>query len=229
MEKHSDVVVEAYHHDKKYCNILDVFNDSTLNFPERSSLASLVKEPSDKPTPDPPPLQCSPPPFPISKFTKFKVQNPYDFDFELEKGKECISMQSLNSPTVPVFLGYCYFCDCPKHSQNYCPLRFCQICSLYGHSARVCPKNSAHGNDNWRRSTKHSSNPFKFWKKSHHKYNNTKIPFGSTWKHSKPNVSNLQDWRKRADHIKMIQFDFNTDELSPTSSSILYGVLLDTE
>jgi hypothetical protein len=227
MEKHSDMMVVAYHQDKKYGNILQFLNDSTFNFPEKLSPSSVVKE-TDKPTSDPYPPQSSPPPLPISKFTKFKFQNPYDFDFELEKGKECISMQSLNSTAVPVFLGYCYFCDCPKHSQNYCPLRFCQFCSLYGHSARVCPKNSAHGNDNWRRSTKHSSNPFKFWKKTH-KYNNTKIPFGSTWKHNKPNVSNLQDWRKRADHIKMIQFDFNTEESSPSSSSMLYGVLLDTE
>ena len=150
MEKHSDVVVGTYHHDKKYSNILELLNDSTFNFPERSSPLSIVhpdKSASDVPQSPP---QRSPPPLPISKFTRLKTQRPYDFDFELEKGQECISMQNLKLTTVPVFLGYCYFCDCPKHSQNFCPLRFCQICSLYGHSARVCPKNSAHGNENWR-------------------------------------------------------------------------------
>ena len=227
MEKHSDVVV-CCHHDNKYCNIFELLNDSTLNSPERSSPSS--PNPSDKFLTDAPqsPPQCSPPPLPISKFTKFNVQKPYDFDFELEKGKECTSIPNPTATSIPVFLGYCYFCDCPKHSQNYCPLRFCQLCNVYGHSARVCSKNSAHGNDNWRRSTRHSSNPFKFWKKTHHK-NHTKIPFGSTWKHNKPSVSTLQDWRKRTDHIKMIQFDFSTEESSPTSSSVLYGVLLDME
>ena len=67
----------------------------------------------------------------------------------------------------PFFYGYCYYCDCPRHSQNYCPLRQCFNCHDYGHSSKVCPKNTASGNKNWRTNTfKTYGNSTKYWKKS---------------------------------------------------------------
>ena len=82
------------------------------------------------------------------KYTIISDSNNY---IEFEKGKDSIKM---NTTTIkqnpPYFNGYCYYCDCPKHSQNYCPLRQCSICNTYGHSVKVCPKNTASGSENWR-------------------------------------------------------------------------------
>jgi hypothetical protein len=90
-----------------------------------------------------------------------------DYVFELDRGSEQITQPDdakKKSPN-PVFFGYCYYCDCAKHSQNYCPLRYCQFCASYGHSAKVCPKNSAQGNNNWRKKPQNVYHHFKYWRK----------------------------------------------------------------
>lgn len=177
----------------------------------------------------------SPPPPSLPFFTP-PTHPPYDYDFELERGKE-LSPYPLKKSTAPVFMGYCYFCDCPKHSQNYCPLRYCNFCKSYGHSIRVCPKNSAHGNDNWRHDSRGMDySHFKYWRKTtrrtsgtNHRYNynreykNHSVPFGSTWKHNKLNSSSVKDWRKEKTFFSSIPFYLSCEE------SDSCGVLLDLD
>ena len=64
----------------------------------------------------------------------------YEYDYELEMGKESIMPNHSMSSLTPNynFFGYCYQCDYAKHSQNYCPLRLCYRCGHYGHSGKVC-------------------------------------------------------------------------------------------
>lgn len=61
----------------------------------------------------------------------------------LEAGEDDTILQSVLISTQPKlnpkFLGYCYSCGCPLHSQNYCPIRMCRYCFQYGHSTKVCP------------------------------------------------------------------------------------------
>jgi hypothetical protein len=187
--------------------------------------------------------EISPPPPALPFFTP-PTHPPYDYDFELERGTE-LSPYPLAKSTAPVFMGYCYFCDCPKHSQNYCPLRYCNFCKSYGHSIRVCPKNSAHGNDNWRHDSRGTDySHFKYWRKPtrrssgtgtnhprknnnslrynyNREYNNHSVPFGSTWKHKKLDSSSVKDWRKEKPFFSSIPFYFSCEE------SDSCGVLLD--
>lgn len=155
----------------------------------------------------------------------------YDYDFELERGKEYFSY--ISNPTIPIFLGYCYFCDCSKHSQNYCPIRYCHFCKSYGHSIRVCPKNSVYGNDNWRHNTQRNDalryvafSHFKYWRKTprhHHP-----VPFGSTWKNNKFNLSSAREWRRECTQPFAVAFDTSYTSDTPGEETSC-GVLLDFE
>ena len=70
------------------------------------------------------------------------------FEFECDVGKEPILRHTREYRSCPIgffnnnhfsiFYGYCYFCDYEKHSQNYCPLRYCEKCGKYGHSSKIC-------------------------------------------------------------------------------------------
>jgi hypothetical protein len=162
---------------------------------------------------------------------------------EFEKGKDFINMKNYLISSIhlnnnkdeisgggggggdflkhpPNFNGYCYYCDCPKHSQNYCPLRLCPVCNEYGHSIKVCPKNTASGSENWREKLNIpiSSGNFKYWKpykqnyvfssSSSYQYKNynRKPPlpaiqkkyysFGSTWKNMGELKHIDENWRK---------------------------------
>jgi hypothetical protein len=139
---------------------------------------------------------------------------PYEYDFDLEKGTErlkYIMINTLTQPrvTTPTFYGYCYFCDCPKHSQNYCPLKYCHFCESYGHSTRVCPKKSARYNSDWRHkgsgiavngfNRQNVFHHFRYWRRQVPTFRTSqkiKIPFGSTWK-TTSSLSRNSDWRIR--------------------------------
>ena len=73
-------------------------------------------------------------------------------DIEIDHGQERIAdvQNSVFKQDQPSFYGYCYYCDYSRHSQNYCPLRYCQFCKSYGHSSKVCINNSAQGSIDWR-------------------------------------------------------------------------------
>ena len=47
------------------------------------------------------------------------------------------------APAAEGFLGCCYHCGQPGHSQNYCPLRRCAACGEWGHTDRVCERRAA--------------------------------------------------------------------------------------
>jgi len=124
----------------------------------------------------------------------------YDYDFELERGHERPPLDVSNTH-IPLFLGYCYFCDCPKHSQNYCPLRYCQACYAYGHSTRVCPKHSAQGNGNWRQSdVEGRARPVRRTLTRHRFHHHHAVPFGSTWtRRYVPVGTTAESWRSVVD------------------------------
>ena len=82
---------------------------------------------------------------------------------EIDFGQERIIdvQNNIHKFDTPTFYGYCYYCDYSKHSQNYCPLRFCFLCKTYGHSVKVCIKNSAHKSVDWRSKIQKDTNPWK--------------------------------------------------------------------
>ena len=148
------------------------------------------------------------------------------FDFEFDMGRESIH-NHMTVSTPQYFMGYCYYCDCPQHSQNYCPLRYCYFCETYGHSSRVCSKkqNFAHHSHSTQYSNftqqshgaqqshsqyyshySNSSNFSKHWKKSRRVF---KIPFGSTWKDDTGGIMKNESWRKKDRPVAQILFDFD--------------------
>lgn len=143
------------------------------------------------------------------------------FDFEFDMGHESIH----NHMTVSIpqhFMGYCYYCDCPQHSQNYCPLRYCYFCEFYGHNSRVCSTkkyytqkshysqahHTQHSNltQQYYSHFSHSNNFSKHWKKSRRVF---KIPFGSTWKDDAGGIMKNESWRKKDRPVTQILFDFD--------------------
>ena len=68
--------------------------------------------------------------------------------------------------SYPYFQGFCYNCDYPQHSQNYCPLRQCSICKLYGHGEKVCYYAKANNEQQH-----HHTKPYRY-KKPHYNNNN---------------------------------------------------------
>jgi hypothetical protein len=132
------------------------------------------------------------------------------FDFEFNMGRESIN-NHMTVSTPQYFLGYCYYCDCPQHSQNYCPLRYCYFCEVYGHSSRVCLKKQYHTQQSQTQcypqySYSYSKNFSKHWKKSRRVF---KIPFGSTWKDDTGGIMKNESWRKKDRPVAQILFDFD--------------------
>jgi hypothetical protein len=74
----------------------------------------------------------------------WRFERPFTTDYVLEEGNECpyyltpASSDSTPPPLESSFYGYCYLCGYSRHSQMYCPLRFCTTCKQYGHSSKVC-------------------------------------------------------------------------------------------
>lgn len=128
------------------------------------------------------------------------------FDFEFDTGRETIHSHMMT--LVPqYFMGYCYYCDCPQHSQNFCPLRFCYFCEDYGHSSRVClKKQHSMYQHQYYSHFSHPSNFSKHWKKPRRML---KIPFGSTWKDDTGGVFKSESWRKKERPVAQILFDFD--------------------
>jgi hypothetical protein len=104
--------------------------------------------------------------------------------FEISRGidEDIIIPTEMTSP-YPIFYGYCYYCDYTKHSQNFCPLRFCYSCHNYGHSSKVCHETSV---NDWRWKPKQqieaSENHCSFY---YVKKRNSNQLFGATWKQNK--------------------------------------------
>jgi hypothetical protein len=119
-------------------------------------------------------------------------------DYIIENGTDKIIDFSKEIHDIPSFMGYCYYCDYSKHSQNYCPLGYCSICNTYGHNFKVCTKNTAQGCDDWRTKIKTKSQYFfKNWKKNEHENRDLKIQFGSTWKQNNVLLPSQDScWRK---------------------------------
>jgi hypothetical protein len=121
------------------------------------------------------------------------------FEFEFEVGRESIHRHMIPT-TQQFFMGYCYYCDYPQHSQNFCPLRYCYFCEAYGHSSRVCSKKQYFSNYS-------SNNNFsRHWKKPKRLL---KIPFGSTWKDDVHGVLKKESWRKKENLATQVLFDFD--------------------
>ena len=74
------------------------------------------------------------------------LPTPDRFLYHLQPGKDRI-VGNVVPNVVPMtgvtatFLGQCYNCHYPAHSQKHCPLRHCSHCKLFGHSYIVCPTN----------------------------------------------------------------------------------------
>lgn len=120
-------------------------------------------------------------------------------DLRVSKGQEKLWPLEATSfsdghSSAPIFFGYCYYCDCPQHSQNYCPLRMCHICDTYGHSGKVCVFNSAQQNPNWRRRPPALGRSHPRTCSARGSSSGLKIPFGSTWKRSVSD-STSDNWR----------------------------------
>jgi len=69
----------------------------------------------------------------------------YTYRFAVERGEEFEMMWNAMS-IENNFLGCCYHCGQPGHSQNFCPLRRCRRCGQWGHSDKGCaPSRGAQG------------------------------------------------------------------------------------
>lgn len=124
--------------------------------------------------------------------TLHRFEYPYEYDFDIEKGTECDRFDDGRTATDPVFWGYCYFCDVPKHSQNYCPLRYCPSCDKFGHSIKICSEASKVRPFQWRKRNTQSTRR----NKTTDNETETKIPFGSTWKSERRKINMNRDWRQ---------------------------------
>jgi hypothetical protein len=66
--------------------------------------------------------------------------NTYVYMVSYEKGHT--ALQAVLKLPLPSS-NLCYKCGSTKHSQNFCPLRFCTVCRDYGHSANVCSRRNS--------------------------------------------------------------------------------------
>ena len=196
--------MDCCHAENTICNIFDVLKENSSSSASPSPSATSFSPTSSPQLKHVPGSTRALRIFPTSHtppWTQLNDSDPYEFEFEIDKGHERIHYFHTSSPhpSVPVFYGYCYYCDCPKHSQNYCPLKFCQFCEEYGHSIKVCPRNSAQGNNDWRKKSQPGYGHFKYWKHTPFRKRDRlfeKIPFGSTWNYNKNKSAALrQDWR----------------------------------
>ena len=72
-----------------------------------------------------------------------RARSCYTYRFKVEMGNEREMMWVAPAGAREIarhnFVGCCYHCGQPGHSQNFCPLRMCRHCAAWGHTDKCCP------------------------------------------------------------------------------------------